>query len=516
VRDSSENLISKYDQTSLAFARPQSHTASLGMDYSLNDKNTFGISGDYFFTEFKMNQDATTTITDSIEQITNDFTRNRNDQEHEWDKEISAYFEHKFKKEDHALNFEFNLSDHHEDENNLFTTVFRTPSQTNLLNNTFIRQNENAGEATVEYVNPLTEDIELELGYVAEWINQDFDFYGEYFDASSNTWIKDIGKSNRFKFGQIVHAGYLTYAQSIEDFGFELGLRGENASISSNLVALDSTVIQNYFKVYPTIHLSYETGDHSEFQLSYSKRIERPEGDELNPFPEYDDPRNIFSGNPLIKPEQVHSVELGYQFKNDTFTFVPSLYYRYEFDDFTEVSKYINDTVLLTTIENLSSSQWAGLEMIFSWKIKKRMTINFSGNLFYAEIDASNLGYSSSKTAISGFMKLGTNINITNSTALQVNANYRSSELTPQGKNLPGYSINIGMRQNLFKERASLLLTVSDVFNTLKWESEINTPVLYQKTAGKRKSQIIYLGFTYRFGKSGKKSNDELKFDESK
>ena len=144
------------------------------------------------------------------------------------------------------------------------------------------------------------------------------------------------------------------------------------------------------------------------------------------------------------------------------------------------------------------------------------MVLNFSGNLFYNEIDASNLGYSKKKSSISGSMKIGTSINITKSTALQLNANYRSSELTPQGKNLSGYSLNLGLRQTLFKDRASLVLTVSDVLNSMRWQSEIDTPVLYQKTTGKRKSQIIYLGFTYRFGKVIKKSGEDLKFDEQK
>lgn len=516
IRDSSENLINKYEYENLAYYRPVSHTANVGFDYDINSKNTFGISGDYFLMNFLRTEESTTSITDSAEQITDKFNRNRWDKEYEWDKELSAYFEHKFKKEDHTLNFEFNLSDHYEEENNKFTQIYYTPTQINSYDNTLIRQNENGGEAVVEYANALNEDAEIEAGYTAEWIKQDFNFYGEALDPTSNTWIKNDGKSNQFKFGQVIHSGYLTYSQSIEDFGFELGLRGEDANVTSNLVMLDSTISQNYFKLYPTVHLSLEVSDHAEYQLSYSKRVERPEGDELNPFPEYDDPRNLYSGNPNIKPEQIHSIEFGYQFKNDTFTFVPSIYYKYKYDGFTEVSRYINDSTLLTTVENLSSSQSAGLEMIFSYRFKKIMVLNLSGNLFYNEIDASNLGYSNKKSSVSGNVKLGASINVTKSTAMQLNANYRSSELTPQGQYLAGYSLNLGLRQNLFKERASLLLTVSDVFNSMRWQSEINTPVLYQKTTTKRKSQIIYLGFSYRFGKMIKKSNEDLKFDEQK
>ena len=145
----------------------------------------------------------------------------------------------------------------------------------------------------------------------------------------------------------------------------------------------------------------------------------------------------------------------------------------------------------------------------------KILTINLSGNIFYDEIDASNLGYAGKKSIISESVKLGTNINITPSTILQLNATYRSPTLTPQGKYLSTAVLSLGFRQDLFKKRASLLLSVSDVFNSLRWTSEIDTPELYQKTTGKRKSQIVYLGFTYKLGKAIKKAED-IRFDEGK
>ncbi len=516
INDTTENIVGKYDYINIAHYKPQSHTSNIGADYFMNNKNKFGISGNYFLMKFLRNEDAATSIIDSTGLTTTDFKRNRQDKEYEWEKELSAYYEHTFSKEDHTLNAELNLTKHYEEENNAFTQLYRIPAQQNSYNNTLIRQWENAGEALIEYTNPLSEDIEVEAGYSLEWIHQDFDFYGEYLHANQHDWIKDTGKTNRFIFSQMIHAGYFTYKHSIEDFGIELGLRGENAIITSNLINLDSIVKQTYFKLYPTIHLLYEVSNKSEFQLSYSKRVNRPEGDELNPFPEYDDPRNLNAGNPFIKPEQIHSIEFGYVYKNDTFAIVPTLFYRYTYDGFAEVSKYINDSTLLTTFENLASEQSAGLELIFSWSFKKKCNLNLSSTIFYNKIDASNLGYNNNKSALSGKFKLGVNINFTKTSAMQFTANYRSSELTPQGKVLPGYSLNAGLKQDVFKRRASLLLTVSDVLNSMRWESEINTPLLYQKTTGKRKSQIVYLGFTYRFGKMTNKTGDDLKFDEQK
>ena len=191
------------------------------------------------------------------------------------------------------------------------------------------------------------------------------------------------------------------------------------------------------------------------------------------------------------------------------------VYYKYIYDSFTEISKYINDSTLLTTFENLSTSQESGLELIYSHQVKKALSFNFSSNVYYNEINASNLGYADKITTISGTAKLGANISITPTTALQLNANYRSPVLTPQGKYLSSFVLSLGFRQDLFKKRASLLVSVSDVFNSLRWTSVIDTPELYQKTNSKRKSQIIYIGFSYKFGRISKKA-DDIRFDEAK
>ncbi len=110
--------------------------------------------------------------------------------------------------------------------------------------------------------------------------------------------------------------------------------------------------------------------------------------------------------------------------------------------------------------------------------------------------------------------KLGAFLSIFPTTKLQLNATYRSTMLTVQGRSLPFYFVNAGFKQELFKWKASLTLTISDIFNTIRWQTIIDTPYLYQKVSRKRKSQIVYLGFSYRFGLSGKKNGEEFLFDD--
>jgi outer membrane receptor protein involved in Fe transport len=453
-------------------------------------------------------------LTDAQEKITSDYTRERYNKEYELERTLNANFQHDFEKEDQVLEFDLNLLDNFEVEDNKYTNVYRTPALSSTYNNVVVKNGDKETNFIAGYTYPISDSSKLEAGYSTELLRLDMDFAGEYYDPNLNTWLKDHTVSKRFLVKQDIHALYGTYSRSIKKFSYMTGLRMEQALVTSRLLSLDSIVPNNYFKIYPGIHLSYQINNRKEVQLNYSNRVNRPDPDDMNPFPEYRDPRNLRAGNPYLKPEQIHSVEFGYKFSKNNFSLIPSLYYKYRYNAFTQISKFINDSTLLTTYENLSTDESAGSELIVAVNVKKLLSLNFSTNVFYNKIDASNLGYSDNKTTIAANVKLGANINVSKTTMLQINSSYRSSMLTPQGKYLPSFILNAGMRQDLFKRKASVSLIVSDMFNTLNWTNIIDTPAMYQKVVSKRKSRIIYLGFSYRFGKSTIKVNEDLKFDE--
>ncbi|MCI0494929.1 TonB-dependent receptor [candidate division KSB1 bacterium] len=512
-KDSLSQVFSYYDNTSSASSKPFAHIANVGLDYSINDKNKVGISGDYFYQDSYLDQNSQTTFRDGNRHITSDFTTNRTRDEIEKEYEINSNYEHDFDKEDHVLSFELNYSGYDENEDNYYDEIYTVPNISDVLHHILVQKGGHLTEFYAEYAYPIDEGTELEAGYVGEFMRDDIRNLGEDFDPQSSRWITDFNKTNRFLFHQDIHALYATFGHSIEDFSFLAGLRAEQALITSNLVSADSTIPNNYFKLYPTLHLAYDVNDNHEFQINYSRRVRRADSDEHNPFAEYSDPRNMEAGNPKIKPEQINSIEFGYHLKQKHFSVLPTIYYRYKYDAFTEIRQFVNDTTMLTTFANIANDQSAGMEFIVAGDVKKIMSLNLSADAFYQVIDASNLGYSDKKSTISWNAKLAANLHFTSSNLIQVNAYYRSARLTPQGKRLPSFLLNLGMRQDLFNQKASLTLTVSDVFKSLKWKRQINTPILFEETISKRNSQIIYLGFTYRFGKSAKKENQKEEFE---
>ena len=511
--DSAGHTSGYYTEVSRSSARPLSNIVTLGADYNLNEQNSIGISGNYHYRKQTKNDVVQKFFYDKNNLSTDNYNRLRYDPEFEKEKDVTTYWQHNFPKEDHELRVEFNASASDEVEDNHYTNVYFFPVLPSSYDNTIIKQGDNQQQLTIDYTNPLSEDSKLEAGYDGSFNQIDMDFYGEYFDLTQNRFLKDDIKSNRFTYSEAIHAVYGTYQHSYGSFGFSAGLRLEQVNINGRLVTKDSLISNNYFKIYPTLHLAYKLKK-GEVQLNYSRRVRRPEGDDLNPFPEYQDPYNIRAGNPKLLPEVTHSVEFGYKWQNEKFSFVPSLYYRYKQNGFTQVNYKLNDSVLLTTQQNLSNDQSTGLELIFSAKAGKFLSANLSSNFFYNQIDASNLGYSSKRSIISMSTNFNATATLTKTTIWQVSGNYRSARLTPQGKSFGTFVLNTGIRQDILKKKMSLTLTISDLFNSLKQKNELTTLYLKQSSVGRRDARIIYLGISYRLGKATKKQNEEkLQFD---
>ncbi len=479
ITDPATGTATTLDKRSVEHSRPLTHIVRAGIDYSPDKNNKLGVSANYSHRSFKRSATDHNVISDGTS--TSDYDRTRYDPEYQRSTEFAANYQHTFPEEDHELTLEFKSSRSTEQEDNHYADIFRTPVQATTFDNTLIHPAERETEAVVEYVRPLSEDSKLEAGYTRTDEHLDTNFAVSGLNPATGLFVNDATRSNRFAYARVIHAFYVTYARSFEHFGFLAGLRPEQAHTRSRLVNTGEVITNDYFRVYPSLHLSYKLAKQQELQLNYSHRVHRPESDDLNPFPEYSDPYTLRAGNPRLKPEDIHSVEAGYQFKTDKQSFTATVYHRYLYNGFTNVTRNIGNSILLTTHENLATSRSTGLELTANTDLGRHLSVNFSSNTYFNTIDASNLGFTGSKSDISWTAKLGASVHLPKSTLLQFNANYASTRLTPQGSRRPTFVANLGK----------------------------------EEITRRRSARIIYLGFSYNFGKQARKPKDDtLKFDE--
>lgn len=502
------------DQHAEGYARPISHLAQLGLDWSPGKKDGAGISGTINYRNVPRNDVTSNIYSDSLKQPYEVFDRYHNGVDKETSLGMRAYYEHTFDREsEHQLKFDFEYSGDTEKENHLYSNIYTQPFWPEEKDTTFGQNSQQDFNLTLNYSRPLWTDASLEAGYEGDMQITDQMLEVAHWVDSLHQWVPDPAQNNSFYASQTVHALYTTASARWKKFSVMLGLRAEEAIVHLNFRTLDTITNTDYFALYPTIHMSLESGK-NEWQLNYSRRVNRPDGEDMNPVPEYRDPRNIFVGNPNLKPEDIHSLEFGYAFKPENFTFIPTLFYRYKVNGFSMVTYNLNDSVLVTTIGNVDSDQSAGLDISGTWSLKRIMNLNFSASGFYNEIDASNTGYGSNQSAFSWNAKVNASFNLTKTTVFQINSQYRSWILTSQGKREPSWVVNMGLRQDLWKKKISLLVTVSDLFNSQTMNSSINTPVLIQEAERRRDAPVIYGGFVFNFGTNGKKTKEaKLEFD---
>lgn len=495
-----------------SYARPTSSIAGLGAEYKLSDMDRVGLSGNYNY-RFQRQNDLSVYTTDSLTLRKEDYNRNRYLPEMESDLELASFYQHNFGKEGHDLNVNFTKSFSKEQEDNYYTNIYRLPRVQTNFDNMFYHHSNNVSQLLAEYANPLSEESKLEAGYELDNVTNDMDLHRDTTAMNKTVFAKDNSRSNQFIRSEYTHVLYATYEHEYGKFGFLAGLRGEITHTKADLVTQNKVIQSHYNRLYPTLHLSYKITDSHELQLNYSHRIRRPEDEQLNPFPEYQDMHNVRAGNPYLKPEDIHSFEIGYQFKKNAITFISTAYCRYNYNGITSITKISGDT-LISTLQNLSKSTSAGLELILSANLGKVAVVNLSSNTFYNTIDASALGYSKNKKNISLTFNANVGINLTKSTVWQLSSNYTGEQLTPQGKRLSSFVLNSGFKQELFGKKAAFILTASDVLNSLRAKSTIDTPELQRFENRKRSARIFYCGFTYSFGNSGKKQKENtLKYD---
>lgn len=503
------------EQTSVEHMRPLSRLFQMGGDYRLTKDDKLSASASYNLRTFFRDSSTGNLSQAASGALTGDYDRLRTDNEWQKSTEIKTGYTHSFADDGHEISLEAKRDRHWEQENNIYTNAYRLPVAPTSRDATLIKPTETGTELSADYTRPLANDAKLEAGLASEMNKNDMDYRGSLFDPVRNAWLGDTTRTNRFIYRDTIDSLYATFGRPFGRFGFLGGLRGERTVVKTNQVTTRVADRTEYYRLHPTLHLKYNLTDTRQLQLNYSHRVRRPESDDLNPFPEYQDAFNLRAGNPRLRPEETHSIETGYQYHKDDTTYLAALYFRETYHAFTTVTRYVDAVTLLTTHENLATRRSGGLELTATTTLASQLSVNFSANAFRSEIDATNLGFSDRRSVVAWESKANLSWRPTKIDTLQLDANYSGRRLTAQGERLPVAFANVGWRHDFKDRRYSVTATISDVFNSLKERSIIDTPTLHDDITRRRNSRVLYVGLVYNFGKPAKKPKDDLQFDNS-
>ncbi len=495
----------------------KSHLYKIGVDFYINDKNTIS-----FFTNqniFQGDGFGSTIITD------NTFTQSqlfRNDSENSSGQYNLAY-KHEFTDENETLDIEIDYNDFENDEIANFD-FFNFSFPPNYVDNVDTKRNQTT--VNVDYVKPINEKTKIEAGLEARLFDSDIDYSstGQTFSSDANIIPTP---STDFTYNRDIYSAYFTFGKTLEKWNYQLGVRAEQVNVSADALRTfddNSTELipftNDYFQVYPSAFLTFNPSEKNSYQLSFSRRVDRPGLQQVNPIREWSTPRISSFGNTQLQPQFTNSMETNYtrQLKNGSIT--AGVFYRiiedninrYVYIDRTDVS--LGNAIL--SFDNFDNTTAFGLELSTNYRPTKWWSLNASFDLYSQTqrgiteiIDTDDID----NATVDDIVRLDTevdnviwnlrafnNFKVSKKLSFSLFTMYRGEEKGIQFTRLPMFMVNTGMRYSFLEDdRATFSFNYSDILNTMKFEFEGDTP--YPSVGGFNwESNTWNIALSYRFG----------------
>ncbi|WP_422862020.1 TonB-dependent receptor domain-containing protein [Flagellimonas sp. W118] len=488
-----------------SIADRSSHLFKLGLDFFINDKNTFS-----FYTnqnKFDVFLDATRNILffDTPEIDFNQFdlvNRDNTNATYNFD------LKHEFAKEGHSLELEVDYNTLKSNTNNDFDFNGNSP----LANyDEFIDDTRTNTTINLDYVNPVSENATLEIGLETRL---------RRIENTYNTNRMDFNNSD-FSYDRDIHSFYTTFSQSLQKWQYNIGVRLEDYTVETEFDEVGQsqfTFTDELFNVYPSGFLKYtpDAEQKNSYQLSFGRRIDRPSLNQINPIRQLSTPQIIITGNPSLVPQFTNSLELNYSRKLEKGSFTVGGFYRRIKDEINRRGFFDEDnpTVLIIDYDNFDSNNAYGFE--FSLNYRPTNWWNFNGSFdAYSRtqkgvIEGENVQVNNNLMNA----KINNTFKVSKTLTFQWFTFYSGPQEILQYELKDNFFMNLGARYSFAQGKGTFSLNFNDIFRTQRFAFETFRTV-FQRGEFRPDSKTLYLGLAYRFGSSKNKSVKRKKRDKN-
>jgi len=510
LEDSTINL----RQDRLGTDTRKSHTGKIGSDFFLSENQVIGISLSGSFNDRTRTGDQFN-FESFNEELNRFWNRQTIDPRIRQNLDVKADYKLDFKENKGDFIAVVTQSFGENESVGIFEEFYFNPDGSignpeRLFQNQLGLQNSTNFSASADLTRNINEKMRYETGAKLISNRQFRSNYLEFFDTLTQTVIPDVNVNNEFEFDEDIASVYGIIAHKpFEKLSYQVGLRLEQAFTSPRLLTTNEEFENNYFSFFPSAHVVFEPKEKTEYSVSYSRRINRPNSWNLNPFAVFDDPLNLRQGNPALQPEYINSMEAGYMKEMGKLVFTGSVYFRQTVDKIQRVREFFTDGRSVTSYANIDDSYDYGIELIgiyspFKWW---KNTISFNGN--ETRLSANINGVDLRNSGFSWNTKLNSTFNLfKNTTTVQLNAQYVSLAFAVQGTYRRRTGIDLAVNRVFLDKKLTLGLRVTDMFDTQGFELEFTQGPTIQESEYKWLTRRVYLTVSYKFGRMDGKKED--------
>ncbi|HUC81254.1 MAG TPA: TonB-dependent receptor [Flavisolibacter sp.] len=518
VDNNTKNLVSHFDQEARMKNSRSSYSGKLGADYTPGKNTTIGVVFSGFTSPSNFRNNNVIHIYDANKTLTTK-TRALSLQDESW-KNYSANLNFRQvldtsgKELTADLDYvKYDAMNNQSLSNYYFTANGATKQKGDTLYGRLPQQIDIYG-GRADYVMPLKGGARFEAGLKTSIVKTDNNAI--YDTVSNGEVIRDNNRSNHFIYEENINAAYVNLSgQLSKKWSGQLGLRLENTNAKGNQLTTNEDFNRNYTQLFPTAYLQYTANDKNSFVLNYGRRIRRPNYESLNPFIEYLDRYTSQQGNPNLRPQFSHNLELSHTYKG----FLTSTLNFSQTNDIIqqviEQNELTNETYVKQA--NIARQQQVGLAISANKSITKWWTNSIYVNLFYNKFDGLVNNTPVTIEATTLMLNGSQQFKLTKSLTTELSGWFRTAGIEGVIKAGAMGGLNLGFSQNIIKDKGTIRLTVRDILYSQRFKAESkygNVDAAFQE---RNDSRVVTLGFTYRFSKgkvSGPKKRSSSSSDE--
>lgn len=503
-----ENINQYYNNDNLAFKG--------GFDFDLNEKQSFSFSGSVGRQGYDQGNNAryhrwdnlaldayntsrnVVDITGDVLSFTADYHYNIGDNH---SLSVSAYYSSWDGLDDNLL------------AENLADASYNTGDISMQLNH--IKDNWNYQfRANIDYVQPLkTGKFEAGAQYRYEYRYEGFTF--KNYDVPTSTWIKSDMYSYELNYMNAIYSGYAMFSGKLIGVDYQVGVRSEYFARNIDIDTEGEPLEFNKFMLYPSVHFSKSINEKHQFQLSYGRRINRPQPWLLNNTPSYIDPYNVFMGDPNLKFEYADAFEFNYRVVFKKVTLSTQTYYRYTTNSFTELRLLGNDGVMTHKLTNADSQIAFGVEQGIDVNIFKWWQLNTNANVYNYTLKTNVTGSELKQQVTTWDARVNSNFNLKKGTRIQATGYYRAPSVDAMGENSGFFVCNFAVNQSFMKGKLRAGLSAENILNTIKFDYSVANEQFNNKYTIHADGPIFVASLNYTFNNFQQKRrgrNDDIDF----
>lgn len=359
-------------------------------------------------------------------------------------------------------------------------------------------QNINIYSGRLDYSMPLKKGARFEAGLKTSIVKTDNN--AVYDTVHYGARVRDLNRSNHFIYEENINAAYVNLSGPLsKKMNAQLGLRVENTRSKGNQVTTKETFERNYTQLFPTAFVQYTLNDKNNLGLNYGRRIRRPNYESLNPFIEYLDRYTSQQGNPNLKPQFSHNVELSHTYKGFLTTTVNYTQTNDIIQQVIEQNEATNETYVKQA--NIAKQRQWGLAVSANKSINKLWTnsiyVNVFSNRFEGLVDNAPVSIAATSLMLNGSQQF----KLSKTFTAELSGWYRTAGIEGVIKASPIGAVNVGFSQMIWKEKGTVRLNVRDVFLTQRFRGASKYGSVDASFQEQNDSRVVTLGFSYRFSK---------------